>query len=113
MEVSDLTFADNINRICKEKGTSLTAVVKRIKNGQSSYTTAINHRGSIPKQKELLELAKILDCSVSDFFSDEDDILASRVRDEEERDIISIYRSLSRRDQHEFMTIVYDFESRK
>ena len=45
-----MTFAENINRICAERGTNLTAVIKQIKNGQSSYTTAINKRGSIPNQ---------------------------------------------------------------
>ena len=49
-----MTFAENINRICAERGTNLTAVIKQIKNGQSSYTTAINKRGSIPNQEELL-----------------------------------------------------------
>ena len=37
-----MTFAENINRICAERGTNLTAVIKQIKNGQSSYTTAPN-----------------------------------------------------------------------
>lgn len=108
-----MTFADNIKRICKERGTSLTAVVKQIKNGQSSFTTAINHKGSIPNQRELLELAEILDCSVMDFFADEDDLISTDPsNDDDEKDILRIYRSLSRRDQHEFMTVVYDFENR-
>lgn len=31
-----MTFAENINRIYAKRGTTLTAVIKRIKNGQSS-----------------------------------------------------------------------------
>lgn len=69
-----MTFAENINRICAERGTNLTAVIKQIKNGQSSYTTAINRKGSIPNQEELLALAEILQCSVMDFFADEEDL---------------------------------------
>ena len=69
-----MTFAENINRICAKKGTNLTAVIKQIKNGQSAYTTAINKKGSIPNQEELLKLAEILECSVMDFFVDEEDL---------------------------------------
>ena len=75
-----MTFAENINRICAERGTNLTAVIKQIKNGQSSYTTAINKRGSIPNQEELLALAKILQCSVMDFFADEEDLCCEKAR---------------------------------
>lgn len=110
-----MTFAENINRICAERGTNLTAVIKQIKNGQSSYTTAINRKGSIPNQEELLALAEILQCSVMDFFADEEDIEAKRAvpENEDEEDILKVYRSLPRRAKHEFMTMVYDFGDRK
>ena len=108
-----MTFAENINRICAERGTNLTAVIKQIKNGQSSYTTAINRRGSIPNQEELIALAKILQCSVMDFFADDDDIHEiTSPKNEDEKDIITIYRSLPRRAKHEFMAMVYDFENK-
>lgn len=114
-----MTFAENINRICAARGTHLTAVIKQIKNGQSSYTTAINRKGSIPNQEDLLALAKILNCSVMDFFADEEDINELPVvreaepQDEDERDILKVYRALSRRDKHEFMAMVYNFGDRK
>ena len=101
-----MTFAENINRICAKKGTNLTAVIKQIINGQSAYTTAINKKGSIPNQEELLKLAEILECSVMDFFADEEDLtkedLAPQVfpQNEDEQDILNIYRSLSRRANH-------------
>lgn len=114
-----MTFAENINRICAARGTNLTAVIKQIKNGQSSYTTAINRKGSIPNQEDLLALAKILNCSVMDFFADEEDVNELPVvreaepQDEDERDILRVYRALSRRDKHEFMAMVYNFGDRK
>ena len=94
-----MTFAENINRICAERGTNLTAVIKQIKNGQSSYTTAINKRGSIPNQEELLALAKILQCSVMDFFADEEDLCCAKAvpENEAEEDILKVYRALPRR----------------
>lgn len=107
-----MTFAENIKRICLERGTNLTAVVKRIK-GSSSFVTAIN-KGALPKETEMVEMAKILNCSVMDFFSDEEDLaLRAEPQNEDEQDILKAYRSLSRRAKHEFMTMVYDFENRE
>ena len=110
-----MTFAENINRICAERGTNLTAVIKQIKNGQSSYTIAINKRGSIPNQEELLALAKILQCSVMDFFADEEDLCCEKAvpENEDEEDILKVYRALPRRAKHEFMAMVYEFGDRK
>lgn len=109
-----MTFAENINRICATKGTSLTTVVKAVK-GSSSFATAINTKGSLPKESEMLEMAKILGCSVMDFFADEEDVpqTAAVPADEDEEDILRIYRGLSRRAKHEFMSMVYEYENRE
>ena len=105
-----MSFAENINKICIERGTNLTAVVKKIK-GSSSFVTAIN-KGSLPKESELIEFAKELNCSVMDFFADEEDGFSrNELQDEDEKDILRIYRSLSRRDKHEFMSMAYGFEN--
>ena len=74
-----MTFAENINRICAEKGTNLTAIVKAVK-GSSSFATAINTKGSLPKESEMLEMAKLLECSVMDFFADEEDLPKTKRR---------------------------------
>lgn len=107
-----MTFKENINHICAERGTNLTAVITKVK-GSSSMTTAINKKGSIPKETDLIALAKELDCSVMDFFADEEDIPPVKPRDEDEEDILRIYRGLSRRAKHEFMSMVYEFENRE
>lgn len=108
-----MTFAENINRICAEKGTNLTAIVKAVK-GSSSFATAINSKGSLPKESEMLEMAKLLGCSVMDFFADEEDIQQSATpANEDEEDILRIYRGLSRRAKHEFMSMAYEFENRE
>lgn len=105
-----MTFAENINRICAEKGTNLTALVKTIK-GSSSFATAINTKGSLPKESEMLEMARLLGCSVMDFFADEEDL--HELTNEDEEDILRIYRGLSRRAKHEFMSMAYEFENRE
>lgn len=106
-----MTFAENINRICAEQGTNLTALVKTIK-GSSSFATAIN-KGSLPKENEMVEMAKLLNCSVMDFFADTETNNLFNLIDEDEMDLLNIYRGLSRRQKHEFMSMIYDFADRK
>ena len=107
-----MNFADNIKRICAERGTNLTSIVKQVK-GSSSFTTQIN-KGSLPKEAEMVEMAKLLGCSVMDFFADEEDLAPQATpQNEDEQDILRVYRSLSRRTKHEFMSMVYNFENRE
>lgn len=107
-----MSFRENINRICIQRGTNLTAVVKQVK-GSSSFTSAIN-KGSLPKEDKMVEMAKILHCSVLDFFMDEEDLAPqNEPQNEDEKDILRVYRSLSRRTKHEFMAMVYEFENRE
>lgn len=107
-----MSFKENINRICAERGTNLTAVVKQVK-GSSSFTSSIN-KGSLPKEDEMMQMAKILHCSVIDFFMDEEDLATqTEPQDEDEKDVLRVYRSLSRRAKHEFMAMVYEFENRE
>lgn len=105
-----MNFRDNLNRICQERGTKLTPVLKDL-GYSTSKTTAINN-GQIPKEDTLLELARYLKCSVMDFFADDNDLTPIKPKDEDEEDILRIYRSLSRKNKHEFMTMVYGFEDR-
>lgn len=105
-----MTFAENINRICATRGTNLTALVKAVK-GSSSFATAIN-KGSLPKESEMLEMARLLECSVIDFFADEEEETVTP-SDEDEKDILRVYRSLSRRAKHEFMSMVYEYENKQ
>lgn len=107
-----MSFKDNINRICLERGTNLTSIVKQVK-GSSSFTSSIN-KGSLPKEDEMVKMAKLLNCSVIDFFMDEEDLVPqTEPQNEDEADILRVYRSLSRRTKHEFMAMVYEFENRE
>ena len=58
-------------------------------------------------------MAQALNCSVMDFFADEEDLPETKPANEDEEDILRIYRSLPRRAKHEFMAMVYDFGDRK
>lgn len=106
-----MTFAQNINRICKSQGTTLTAVVKSL--GLSTSKVSRWNEGSLPKEEVMVILAQTLHCSVMDFFADEEDLEPVATTDEDEADILRVYRSLSRRAKHEFMAMVYDYENRE
>ena len=108
-----MTFRENINRICKERGTTLSAVTRTL--GLSSSKVTAWNNGSLPKEEVLLSLAQALECSVMDFFADEEDLIEEKAlpANEDEEDILRVYRALSRRNKHEFMAMVYEFENRK
>ena len=111
-----MTFAENLKRICDERGTTPTALCKEL--GLSTSKVSAWYGGSLPKQDVMVTLAKKLDCSVMDFLYDGEDgeqilieVMPAR-KDEDLADILRIYAALSRRDKHDFMSMVYEFEKR-
>lgn len=104
-----MDFATNFKRICEERGTSPTRVVLDL--GLSSNKVNLWNNGGLPKADVLTKLAEKLECSVMDFFADEKAI--SKVEfalDEDERDIIRLFRLLDRKQKHEFMSAAYRYE---
>lgn len=106
-----MDFATNFRRICQEKGTSPTRVVLEL--GLSSNKVNRWNNGSIPKGDIMVKLAEKLECSVMDFFADEEDLLPKTefALDEDEKDIIRLFRMLDRKKKHEFMTKAYAYEA--
>ena len=109
-----MTFAENLKRICTEKGTTPTALLRKM--GVATSKVAMWNSGSLPKQEMMVRLAKELGCSVMDFFADDEDLLPSApagiVLDEDEKELVRIFRTLGRRERHEFMSTAYEFERR-
>ena len=105
-----MDFATNFKRICQEKGTSPTRVVLEL--GLSSNKVARWNKGAIPKGDVMVKLAEKLECSVMDFFADEEDLIPKTefALDEDEKDIIRLYRKLSRKEKHEFMAKIYWYD---
>ena len=89
-----MDFAENLKRICDEKGTTPTALCKEL--GLSTSKVSAWYGGSLPKQDVMVKLAKKLDCSVMDFFYDgEDDTqllieVMPKRKDEDLEDILRI-----------------------
>ena len=114
-----MDFATNLRRICQEKNTSPTAVCLSL--GLSSSKVNLWNNGSLPKPDVLVKLAQALDCTVMEFFADDEDIekmrkaIRSEMKtefslDDDEQDVIRLFRLLSRKQKHEFMTKAYQFE---
>lgn len=105
-----MSFKDNFNRICREKGTTPTALLHKM--GEPHSKAARWNTGSLPKEDMMVRLAHELGCSVMDFFSDADDRPFTPVEpaNDDEGDILRVYRSLPRRAKHDFMSMVYRFE---
>lgn len=97
-----MTFKDNINRLCKLHGTNLTTLIKEC-GFSSSKATAIN-KGQIHTEEQLIVLAKALNCSVMDFFADEEDSIA---QDDDEQILIEGYRSLPKSQQLRLLAYYY------
>lgn len=116
-----MDFATNFKRICKERGTTPTAVCKAL-NLSTSKANAWNN-GSLPKQPILRLLARTLECSVMDFFADGEETVPTPTLlpisntefalDEDEKDIIRLFRTLDRKEKHEFMAKAYAYEALK
>jgi len=109
-----MKFHENLKRIANEKGTSPTAVLKEM--GVTTSKLAAWNRGALPKEEMMVRLAGALGCSVMDFFWDESDDRSKEEivgKDDDERDMLEIFRSLDRREKHDFMSMVYEFERRR
>lgn len=106
-----MTFKENINRLCKQRGTTLTQLLTSV-GCSSSKVTAINN-GSLPKEELLVTLAHALDCSVMDFFADKEDVAPDlALFDEDENDIIMIYREMPREEKHKFLARMYAYRDK-
>ena len=119
-----MTFAENLNRICREKETTPTTILKEM--GVATNKVTLWNNGALPKQDMMVRLAHHLGCSVMDFFADEssdkkpvavgvtttDSTLVEFALDEDEVDIIRLFRKLSRQQKHECMAQVYLYEKK-
>ena len=106
-----MDFATNFKRICQEKGTTPTRVCLDL--GLTSNKVTLWNKGGIPKGDVLIRLAQKLECSVMDFFADE--VHLQKVEfalDDDEKDIIKLYRKLTRKEKHEFMSKIYWYEEK-
>ena len=101
-----MKFADNLKRLCKLKNTTPTRLCRELELSTSKVSAWYN--GALPKEKVMSQLAEKLNCSVADFFADDSEM--AEATNDDEHDILRIYRALSRKGKHEFMAMTYRFE---
>ena len=95
-------FFDQLKKICSERGTSPTAVVKSV--GLSSGKVTAWKNGSIPKMNIIQLLADRLEVPVAYFFGS--DIPQPLPEDEDE--LLSIYRRLGKSGQRQLIGKAYE-----
>ena len=127
--MSKTPFIINLDRICKSKGISITKMLKEL--GWSTSKVTLWNNGSLPKMDTIERIAEFLEVPVSEFFTDPDapfpgdphEIIQAEkasqayamnepvfTLSEDEQDIIDIFRTCSRREQHEIMAMIYKYE---
>ena len=107
-------FAENFNRICKERETTASAILRNLHLSTSKVTMWNN--GSLPKEEILKKLANELNCEVYEFFIENSNIEDENnekklnfVKDEDEKEILNAFRNMDRRDKHIFMAKIYEY----
>lgn len=110
-----MDFSDNFNHICRERGTTPTALLKEM--GVSTNKVTMWNNGSLPKQEMLVKLAHRLNCSVMDFFQDTEEDFQIHdssyiLLDEDEREVIRMFRELTLKEKHKFMAQAYLYEEK-
>lgn len=104
-----MDFAANLRRICDKKGTNPTRVC--IDLGLSTSKVSAWNKGTIPKKETLLRLAEHLDCAVMEFFADAEDIANGAIaKNDDEKELLRIYRNFDTRSKHKFMMYVFELE---
>lgn len=111
-----MDFATNFKRICDEKGTSPTRILVEL--GLSTNKLSLWSKGGMPKADVLIKIAQKLDCDIFDFFEGNEEIVPPQKEianvefalDEDEKDIIRLFRTLSRKQKHAFMMQAYEYE---
>jgi hypothetical protein len=84
--------------------------------GVSTSKVTLWNNGSLPKQEMLVKLAQQLNCSVMEFFRDDDGIVVPERPSgpvnisEDEQYIIRFFRKISLREKHIFMARIYSYE---
>lgn len=102
-----MTFYENLQRICSNKNTTPTAVLRDLGVSTSKITRWKN--GALPKADMITRLAKALECQSMDFFMDENDLKPITELNDDELFFIRFYRDLQTPDKHRLMVLIYDF----
>jgi len=103
------TFAENLNRYMEMRGITQADIV--IKLGVTSATASDWSKGKkYPRVDAMQKLAELLCVRVSDLTSEEQDENGMFMSDDDEKELIAIFRKLGRRERHEMMAKAYELE---
>lgn len=96
-------FYEQLNEICKQRGTTPSGLLRKL--GLSTSKVSAWKRGSTPKAAILERLAHELDVSVDVFFGEN-----SQTISEDENELLTVFRSLSKPWQRQLMGKAYEMQ---
>ena len=111
--MSDMTqrevFAANLNKLMHSRGLDQIDIVRRLDVTASTVSDWANGK-KYPRVDAMQKLADLFGVRMSDLMSDDIETSSDNYLDEDEREIVAIFRRLDRRQKHEMMSMIYAFE---
>ena len=80
-------FYDNFNEVCRQKGTTITGVLKAL--GKSTGSTGTWREGKFPKLDTVMEMAEFLGVSLDELVYEKLSLMRCQIREREWLDIIA------------------------
>ncbi len=96
----DFVFYDNLNKLCKEQGTSVTAIIKDI--GLNPTSGTYWKKGSFPSGDILIKLSERLNASIDYLLTGKEKSAKSSLT-EMEIEALAIFKKLTTKDQLKFI----------
>lgn len=72
-------FINNFEAICRDRGTTMNAAVVAIGRPEGA-ASRWKRNGTLPKENELVALARYLDCAVADFFLEDGAVVTPKAK---------------------------------
>lgn len=104
-------FAANLNKLMNARGLEQIDIVRRLNTTASTVSDWVNGK-KYPRVDTMQEIANFLGVRISDLTSEDAETNDMSYLDEDERELIAIFRRLNRREKHEMMSEAYRFERR-
>ena len=102
-------FVKNLKKYMASKDVSQSDIVVALGLTASTVSDWVKGR-NYPRVDAMQKLAEFLDVKISDLTSEEGENRQNLFSDEDERELIEIFRKLNRRGKHEMMARAYELE---
>ena len=102
-------FVQNLKNFMKNRGVEQADIVAELGITASTVSDWVKGK-SYPRVDAMQKIAEFLGVKISDLTSEENNNNQAVLTDEDERELIAIFRRLGRRAKHEMMVKAYELE---